>query len=762
MGALEGEVADENGAPIPGITVLLKGHNKGAVTDARGNFSITNIAPATYTIEISGVGFEKHKFEIVIESGKNIWRSVRLKESTTEMDEVVVVAESEAQTLELSAKAVDVIETREVKLKSADLGAVIAQAEGVNVQRAGGLGSNTRFSLNGLSGDQIRFFYDDIPLNYTPYAFGIANVPVNMIDRVEIYKGVVPIQFGADALGGAVNLVSPEIYDGFGGSASYQVGSFGTHRVTANVNYADDNTGLLIVAGGFYDHTDNDYEVDVEVPDERGRLQAVTVPRFHDGYEAFGANLKVGIRNKKWANELSAEVYYGDYKREIQHNQVMSGNPFGEVQFNSFSEGVGIRYNINPSDKLELDIKAGYNYNERISIDTSRCLYNWFGECVRVNINPGEFQEPDHLMTISESAFLRQQLNYTLARNHSLKLSIAPTYALRTGDDLLVDSAFDPALGNGYLFDLVTGLEYTIELLDKRLQNIAFVKSYRQSIRIESIDPNVEGTLVDKRSVSNFGAGNGLKYTWSPRFSTKLSYEYAIRLPRQDEIFGDGLLIGENLALGPETSHNFNLQWNYKSKEKTRADWNIQGNFFLRQIDDLIFLFVGVNDAGSYDNVWSATSKGLEFSGKWKDFIKGLTISANTTYQQYINTSDSGPFESFRNDRIPNTPFFFANSAVAYQLQDILKKSDRLSFFWNSRYVHEYFRSWESAGLQEFKLEIPNQMIHTAGLTHRMNIKKLQNALTLEVQNLANAKVFDFFGVQRPGRAFFLKMTLQF
>lgn len=461
-GSFEGKIIDENGEPVLGITVLIKGYNKGAITDSQGKFSIPNINPATYSIEISGVGFENQEFKLVVKAGDKIRRSITLKESTTEIDEVIVVAESEGQTLELSAKSVEVIDTREVKLKSADLGEIMAQTQGVNVQRAGGLGSNTRFSLNGLSGDQIRFFYDDIPLNYTPYAFGIANVPVNMIDRVEIYKGVVPIRFGADALGGAVNLVSPEIYNGLGGSASYQVGSFGTHRVTANVNYADDNTGLLIVVGGFYDHTDNDYEVDVEVPDERGRLQAVTVPRFHDGYEAFGANLKVGIRNKKWANELSAEVYYGDYKREIQHNQVMSGNPFGEVQFNSFSEGVGIRYNINPSDKLELDIKAGYNYNERISIDTSKCLYNWFGECVRVNINPGEFQEPDHLITISESAFLRQQLNYTLARNHSLKLSIAPTYALRTGDDLLVDSAFDPALGDGYLFDLVTGLESTL------------------------------------------------------------------------------------------------------------------------------------------------------------------------------------------------------------------------------------------------------------------------------------------------------------
>ncbi|MEM6815133.1 MAG: carboxypeptidase-like regulatory domain-containing protein, partial [Bacteroidota bacterium] len=230
-----GKVTDERGESIPGITVLLKNttkdaSQKGAITNRQGKFSIAAIQPGTYTIELSGVGFEKQVFQLTFKSGDKLTRSITLEESTTEMDEVVVVAESEARALELSAKSVQVIETREVKLKSADLGEVMAQTEGVNVQRGGGLGSNTRFSLNGLSGDQIRFFYDGIPLNYTPYAFGIANVPVNMIERVEIYKGVVPIQFGADALGGAVNLASPEIYDGLAGSASYQVGSFNTHR----------------------------------------------------------------------------------------------------------------------------------------------------------------------------------------------------------------------------------------------------------------------------------------------------------------------------------------------------------------------------------------------------------------------------------------------------------------------------------------------------------------------------------------------------
>ena len=781
--SLSGTITDRQKEPIPGITVQLQGTQKGAITDAEGKYIISNIQPGTYTIEVSGVSYEKQEFQLTFTAGEKITRSVTLKESTSKLDEVVVTGKSEARELALSAKSVQVIETREVKLKSADLGEVLAQTEGVNVQRAGGLGSNIRFSLNGLSGDQIRFFYDGIPLNFTPYAFGIANVPVNAIDRVEIYKGVVPIQFGADALGGAVNLVSPEVYDGLTGSASYQIGSFNTHRITGNIDYLNENTGLFVVAGGFYDYTDNSYKIDVAIPNEQGRLQQQTVRRFHDGYRAYGANLRLGVINKRWANKLSLEGYHGDYDNEVQNSQLpglidepvlgidqaIAGSPFGEVRFTSFSQGLNLNYNVNLKAAWELDLKAGYNYNERVSIDTTRNLYNWLGEIVRVQNQPGEFGEADHLITISESVFARQQLTYTISDKHALKLSFAPTYTYRTGDDLLIEGEIDPALNEGYLFDVVTGLEYTMDLLDRRLQNIAFVKNYRQNIRIEALDPIEGGTFVDERSVNNNGAGNGLKYTWSPRFYTKLSYEYAYRMPRQDELFGDGQLILENLELRPESSHNVNLQWSYGNtnqdvtlSDSRRADWLIQGNFFLRRIDNLIFLLVDADNLGSFQNVWSATSQGFELSGRLEDLIKGLTLSANTTYQEYLNTSETGRFASFEGDRIPNTPYFFANGAAEYEFTDLLKKQDRLSVFWNVRFVNSFFIGWESVGLQQFKAEVPNQTIHTAGLTHRMNIKNMQNALTLEVQNLTNAKVFDLFGVQRPGRAFYIKSTIQF
>jgi len=336
--SIQGKVLDESGQPLPGTYVLIDSLNIGTTTDLKGNYQLKNVPIGTHQLTAQMVGRKKQTIAISIKNQALKSINFRLKEDTQQMGEVVVRGKTEAQVLRQSAKAVDVIETKEVKLQSADMGDVMARTQGVNVRRTGGLGSDARFSLNGLSGDQIRFFLDGNPLEFTPYVFGIANVPVNRIKQIEIYKGVVPIQFGADALGGAVNLVSPDLDSGTQGSISYQTGSFGTHRTSADMAYTG-NSGFFVSGGGFHDFSKNNYKVDVEVADERGRLSEVTVPRFHDDYQAYGANLSIGVKNKAWADELRITGFYSAFDKDIQHNNIMAGIPYGDVSSQRITGG---------------------------------------------------------------------------------------------------------------------------------------------------------------------------------------------------------------------------------------------------------------------------------------------------------------------------------------------------------------------------------------------------------------------------------------
>lgn len=761
---IHGMVYDQSGVPLPHANVVIESLDLGVVTATNGSYVLENVLSGTHKITARMMGFIPQTRLVHLKGQSLNGIHFNLAEDTRTLEGIVITAETEEARLERSALAIDVLETTAVKLQSADLGEILAQTQGVSIQRSGGLGSGIRFSLNGLSGDQVRFFFNRIPLRFSSYATGIANVPVNLVERVEIYKGVVPIVFGADALGGAVNLVSPAIEPGLQGGVSYQTGSFGLHRVSMDVRHYEPETGIFVGVGGFYDNARNNYRVDVEVADEQGRLSEVTVPRFHDRYRAYGVNLTAGIKDRPWAEELSLTAYYGDAYNELQHNALMSGIPYGDVLTLRNSYGANLIYRNNLRDNVSLDVVLGYNELERQFIDTSFYAYNWFGERILRKRVAGEISgqsSASHQFTWDESYFARINLSWQLAPQHTLSASLAPTYTVRTGDELF-SGTFDPLARRGELLTWVNGLEYQMTAFNKKLQNIAFVKSYWQDLSAETDVPNAEDDAVTQRDVHHWGVGNGLRYHVNDRLTAKVTYERAIRLPLPDEVFGDGQLVLKSLDLEPEQSHNLNVETNFRNKPKAANQWQVNANIFMRSISNLILLIPSTDRTNIFQNVYDATSQGIELSGQWKQVGEGFSISANTTYQRYYNKSRQGAFEAFYGDRIPNRPYFFANASLNYTFTDNWEAEDQLSFFWISRYVHQFFLSWESAGIREFKQEIPRQQLHHAGFTYKLPAGVSYSAVTAEVQNVFNARVFDFFGVQRPGRAFYVKLTTQF
>src|SRR5690606_14882056 len=101
-----------------------------------------------------------------------------------------------------------------------------------------------KFSLNGFSGKSVKFFLDGIPMDNFGPALSLNNFPSNMAERIEIYKGVVPISLGADALGGAVNIITRSNSNYL--DASYSVGSFNTHQLGLNGAYTNPENGLAL------------------------------------------------------------------------------------------------------------------------------------------------------------------------------------------------------------------------------------------------------------------------------------------------------------------------------------------------------------------------------------------------------------------------------------------------------------------------------------------------------------------------------------
>ena len=436
-------------------------------TDEQGRFRFDALAPGQYavTARAPGLGQVELRTEVVAGQGARI--TARLEPTATEAPiEVTVRTSSEADRRRQSAEAVTVVETEHAKRESADLGEVLARTQGVGVRRGGGLGSSTRFSLNGLTDYQVRFFLDGVPLELAGYPFGVANVPVNLVERAEIYSGVVPIRFGADALGGAVNLVSSQDLHGTHAGASYEVGSFDTHRLTLGARNLHQPSGLFTRVNGFFDYARNDYPVDVEVPDERGRLSPARAYRFHDRYRAAGGNAEVGLVDRPWARRLLLRGFVTDYDKDYQHNITMSV-PYGGVTYGETAAGASLRYEQPLGHGFAVDVIGGYTYIRGDFLDVASCVYDWFGRCLRERRTPGETDERPHDQVYWDNwAFGLVNLEWRAHPQHTLRLSIAPNHLTRTGDERRQSSpdARDPLTAERRVTTLVNGLEYELDL----------------------------------------------------------------------------------------------------------------------------------------------------------------------------------------------------------------------------------------------------------------------------------------------------------
>jgi vitamin B12 transporter len=759
--------ASKNGKPVPAKILFRYGFERppAAPTETAGD-----VRPAASPLAASGTAPSPGAAPAVTTTPTG-----SAAEAPVEPVEVAVIGErSEAETIQRSAAPVTVIQLHRQKKRASDMGEIMARTYGVSIRRSGGLGSDTRFSLNGLQQDQVRFFLNGIPLEHG-FPFGVANVPVNLLERVEIYRGVVPVRYASDALGGAVLFVSDQSFENrFAGS--YQLGSYGTRRATLFGRYRNEATGFVAGVESYLDSAKNDYEVDVEVPDDRGRLHPATVPRFHDGYRASGVALDAGLVDRPFARRLIVRGLTGAYTKQLQGNLVMTV-PYGEVHYGETLSALQLHYEHRPWSKLDVEARGSYGFRTTDFVDKSRWIYDWYGRRVRERLVHGEIEADPTDQTIWQHGFFgRVGAVFRPFEGHAIRLATSSDFTTRTGNERIQanPNSRDPLTAKQDLFKQITGLEYELNAIARRgprssvasegriahaLQNVAFVKSYRYVV--DSEEPLPGGVFRARdQDLHRFGFGEGVRLVLTDWLYVKASYEFATRLPRADEIFGDGVLIHANLELEPEISDNANLGARLELERSVAGDVTLDVNGFLRDTKRQIVL-LGNERNFAYQNVYHATSLGVEGSFEWITWWRPLAFDGSATWLEHRNRSNEGTFEEFEGDRIPNRPWLNASFGARIRLTGLCDTRDELEPFYTARYVHEYYRGWESVGLKEFKQVIPSQLTHGAGITYSLRRSWSSVATTLEVQNATNARVFDFYGQERPGRSYFLKVTAE-
>jgi len=745
--------------PIVGAVVQLKELKKYAVADAQGNFSLLvpyRKAPYTFTIESMGY---KTQEQTLIVAQPVVVLNVAMEEEITALTGITVEAITPIKQVEKSAYNVAAIDATKLTHLNSNAADMLAKASGVKVRETGGMGAESQINLNGFTGQHVRTFVDGVPISRAS-SFQIGNIPTELIDRIEIYKGVVPVTFGSDALGGAVNIVTRRSNAQYA-NLSYTFGSFNTHKSTLNVGAPlTDNIGIELNA--YQNYSDNSYKVLTHYLDLTKGIYSKDkqwFKRFHDRYHNEVIIGKVNIFKESWADKLSFSLNYNQEYKQIQNANLMQ-IVFGGKYQTSYTYSTGIEYEKkNLLKGLSFSVVGRYDLTTTNVVDEENRIYSWDGS-YRIKPTKGEAMYQNTLFE-GKTAYVAAHLDYWLSEKHFLQLTHTFSHYYR----LTKSQLFTPFSSDADFMDRInqkniTGLSYKYVPNDQWTV-LAFGKYYAAKVTGPAV---VSGhgylsVYEDHTERTNaLGVGVGSSYEFSKELLAKLSYEKSYRLPNDRELFGDGdLEIGAN-QLRPEHSENLNVNLSWQPETNGHA-LLAEGGFALRYIQDYIIRNVASTGAATSKNHGKVLTLGGDFTLRYF-YQKTFSVGGNLSYMDMRNRerkNTNGSDSVTYGDRVPNMPYLFGSADATYTFDSLLTQDDGLTLGYNLAYTHEFFLSWQNEGA---KITVPTQLSHDLSLTYTAPRNKY--TLSVEVKNFTDALLYDNYSLQKAGRAFYVKASYRF
>ena len=746
----------DNGNGIETATVQWKpigapSFKNGALTDRRGIVQIQAKGVDSYVVLTRYVGYET-AIDTLKSSIKK--HTIRLRANARELDGVVVTGKSKVQFMRESPEAITVINVKDLQGRSVSLETILDKTIGLKVGQTGGLGSSSRIIVHGLEGNRIQILWDGIPMSTSDGTFSLDEIPIDIIERIEVYKSIIPARFGCDGLGGAVNIVTKEFSTDYL-DASYELGSYQTHKGSVFSRKNFPKSGILLGAGGYYTSAKNDYSF--RVPERENLL----VKRDHDRFRSYMLKWKVAF-TKFWFDEISTE--FGYYNRFNETQGVLKNIQHAENKSGMFMlENKLIKSGI-LNNRLNFESHFSLSHTTNNFVDTARVNHDFEGNIYPSPNGQGETGDVPHNsndkgLEINE----RINLDYKLSTNHNLNLNTLINYAQRQPNDDIASQHAGFIIGGfpSKKTSIVSGLTWDAKLFGRKLTNMFSVKYFHLHSEIEDLTSYemIEAPKKKSNTTSQIGWIEAMKYEPFRGFHLKVSYQRAIRLPNSQELFGDGIITFPAAGLKPEKSHNFNLGFLIDKNDVlglSRLQFEVNG--FYMQVSDMIKLMKQHMAAG-YVNAEKVHIKGIETELKL-DISPTVYAYGNLTYQDVRDVLDYLPGTQAPNPtkglRLPNIPYLFANFGAEYH-SDRLFKNWYVKAFWDGKFTEEFFYFWELTELQ--KRRIPRSFVNDIGL---LLTYKNKYSIALECHNLMNKEVWDQFRQPLAGRTFHLKFRYVF
>ena len=649
------------------------------------------------------------------------------------------------------------IDTRKLRNTNLDLAHALDRVVGIKIREEGGVGSAVQLNLNGFTGQHVKVFIDGMPMDNSNTSFGLNNIPAGFASQLQVYKGVVPVTFGGDAIGGVINIVtdhSPRTYV----DASYSYGSFNTHRSNLALGWTG-KRGFLVRFNAYQNYSDNDYKVKTQwtdlsnstISNEEGWFR-----RFHDRYHNEAVVLQTGLINKSWANKLLFGLRYTHEYAQVQNANLMKIVFGGKLRKNwGLSPSLLYEKRNLFTQGLNLSLSARYDYTVTNNIDTLSRTYSWTGQWI-AKASQGEGATSLAEFT-GKTLTAVANLTYRIGDKHFFTLNETYINFHRHTTDNSANRAMTSAATFMRRINIknITGLSYQF-IPNNEWNATAFVKYYDTHVTGPVNVSETTRAQYEEQQRNSQALGYGAAGTWTPGhdLQVKLSYEHAMRLPTERELFGDGDYEEGDAVLKPEKSNNVNLNFNY---EHTFADAHTlvaELGLNYRNIQDYIIRTINAKGVAVSTNHGHVLGQGVDAAVHYiyKDIF---TIGGNYSMQNMRNREPynaNGALSVTFNNRVPNLPYAFGNMDASYTLKHVFGKYNKLTIGYDMRYVHRFYRSWSGDGA---KLYVPEQYSHDANLTY--SIYGGRYNISIEANNFTNSLLYDNYSLQKPGRNFAIK-----
>ena len=740
---LSGKITDKaTQKPLIGADIYLKELKKGTNADAQGNYYLKGIPEGNYTIIGSYLGYQTFSKKIYLKGQERL--DISLKEQAEEISGVTVSGKSIAHQKKEESMPVTVIDMSNMRGTVSNVQDILAKTVGVTLRTSGGVGSSSRISVRGLEGKRIGFFIDELPMTEQTDYLDINDIPIDMIDRIEIYKGVVPARFGGSSLGGAINIVIREYPDKYA-DLSYGYESFNTHKAQGVFKRNLKARGLVFGIGGGYTTSDNNYTFDSPY------REGLRITRNHDKYRKYiiGGSFKA---KKWWFDEVEFEpVVVKTYKeiqgieydiREAHSESLMAGLANKLTKDNFLTEG------------LNFDMFSGVVLTKMNFIDKATRRYEWDGSSYPTPSRYGGevgYNFPSDSDDQKLSFVNKTNLEYIINERHSFNFNSVFSIAKGTPKDELKTLSLGKQVNfDSRMHSWVSGLTYDLRSLDDVFLNSLTVRYYQYTMHTQMAPLFVPGKYDVDLQKNNWGVSNAMRYRFLPSLMGKLSAGYEVRIPSESELLGDGISVVPSADLLPErnASANLGLLFDLTGKHPTNAQ--IEMNFFYMYLQDMIRYTAGLIGA-QYQNFGEMRTLGVEFEAK-ADVLPSLYAYVNTTYQDLRDTRDYEPASTVPNPtkykRMPNIPYLMANAGMEFHRENLFGGSGQNTrLFADVAFVEEYFYDFELTQLQ--KRRIPRSTTIDIGFEHSFLNNKL--FISGKLRNVMNEKTLSEFNRPLPG-----------